>query len=426
MKILFVTPYYPPEKGAAMVRISETAKRLVRQGHQVTVLTTVPSYPTGIVPHEYRGRLLQEETREGVRVVRVWSYVSANTSFLKRILPQLSFALMAPLLGGRAIGHPDIIIVQSPPLFDAIAGRLLAWWKRRPFVFLVSDIWPGTPVELGILRNRLMIRFSKWLELSTYQRASAVWALTEGMRDDIVQRGFPLEHVFVITNGVDTKIFHPLPRAQARAELGWGDGFTVLYAGTHGATQGLTTILDAAELMRDRYDVHFVFAGDGAEKGVLKNQALGRQIRNVSFLDSQPHDRMPLLLNAADVCLVPLRKAPLFEAAIPSKLYEIMACGRPIVLGVDGEARRLIVDEAGAGLYVEPEDPHALVAAISHLHDHPHLTDLLGKRGRVFVETHFDRNELTLALERRLAALYEKTWPTSSDKEQVTVHAGVK
>src|SRR5438874_2130367 len=198
--ILFITPYYPPEISAPAVRISETAMRLVKRGHQVTVLTTFPNFPTGIVPPEYRGQMIQHEVRDGIRIVRVWSYVSPNKGFLRRIIAQLSFGCLAPLLGGKAVGRPDVIIVESPPLFDAIAGRMLAWLKRCPFIFTVSDLWPESAVQLGMLRNRTLIRLAEWLEWSTYLRAGAVWALTEGIRDALVQRGLPSEQVFRLTN----------------------------------------------------------------------------------------------------------------------------------------------------------------------------------------------------------------------------------
>lgn len=367
------------------------------------MLTTVPNYPIGIVPPEYRGHAIQKETRDGVNIVRVWSYISPNVGFLRRILSQLSFGCVASILGGKAVGHPDIIIVQSPPLFDAIAGRMLAWLKRCPFIFLVSDIWPESAVQLGMLRNRWLIRFSEWLEWSTYLRASAVWVVTEGIRQNLLQRGLSPAHMFLLTNGVDTTKFRPLPQAQARAELGWDDQFTVLYGGTHGLAHGLTTILDAAEHLRDHDDIRFVLVGEGATKADLIAHAQQRNLRNVTFLDAQPHDRMPLLLGAADICLVPLRKVPVFEGALPSKMYEIMACARPMILGVDGEARQLIEQEAGAALYVEPENASALVSAILHLREHPDLAELLGQKGLSFVRPRFDREQLTTALEAHIA-----------------------
>ena len=406
--ILFITPYYPPEKGAAPVRISETAVRLVKRGYEVTVLTTFPNYPTGIVPPEYRGRAIQQEVRDGVRIVRVWSYVSPNKGFLHRILAQLSFGCLAPVLGGKAVGRPDVLIVESHPLFNAIAGRMLAWRKHCPFIFTVSDLWPESAVRLGALRNRLLIQLAEWLEWSTYERASLVWALTEGIRRALIERGLSQEHVFLLTNGVDTSKFHPLPQTQARAELDWGDRFTVLYAGNHGLSQGLATVLEAAESLRDRTDIRIVLVGDGTAKADLVAQAQMRDLKNVTFLDPRPYDLMPLLLAGADVCLVPLRKMTLFEGALPSKMYEAMACARPIILGVEGEARRLVEQDAGAALAVEPENATALASAILYLYEHPEVAQLLGQRGRMFVEEQFDRDQLMPALEARIAQLLGK------------------
>src|SRR5713226_6386515 len=267
--ILFISPYYPPEKGAAAVCVSETAKRLVKQGNRVTVLTTVPNYPTGIVPPAYRGRAIQREVLDGVDVVRIWSYVSPNKGFLRRILAHFSFGFLAPLLGGKAVGQPDLIIVQSPPLFDAFAVRLMAWFKRCPFIFLVSDLWPESAVQLGMLRNRLLIRLAEWLEWSTYQKASLIWVVTEGIRQNLLQRGLPAERIFLLTNGVDTNKFQPMNKSQARAELGWDECFTILYAGTHGLAHGLETVLDAAEQLKNYPAIRFVLVGDGAAKASL-------------------------------------------------------------------------------------------------------------------------------------------------------------
>jgi colanic acid biosynthesis glycosyl transferase WcaI len=418
--VLFITPYYPPEKGAAMVRISETAKSLLKRGYKVTVLTTVPNYPTGIVPPEYRGHAIQHEVCDGVHVVRVWSYVSKNTSFLRRIVPQLSFAFIAPLLGGKAVGRPDIIIVQSPPLFDGIAGRLLSWFKRCPYIFLVSDLWPENAVQLGMLHNQLLIRLSEWLEWSTYKRARAVWALTEGIRANLIHRGLQQEHVFLLTNGVNTNRFRPLPQAQVRAELDWDDRYTVLYGGTLGVNQGLTTILDAAEQLRDCVDIRFVFIGDGAEKVFLIAEADRRDLKNVTFLDSLPNEQMPILFAGADVCLVPLRKIPLLLGALPAKMFEIMACARPIILGVDGEARQLAEQEAGAAIYVEPENPAAFVSAILYLRENPEVAQRLGQRGREYMEKHFERNKLVAKLDTRICTLLGKEVPPEEEMLAVT------
>lgn len=403
--VLFVTPYYPPEKGAPQVRNSETAQRLVQRGHQVTVLTTLPNYPTGIVPQEYRGGKAREEVRQGVQVIRVWSYISPNKGFFRRILAQLTFGCLSPILGWRKIGHPDVIIVESPPLFDAFAGRFLAWIKKCPFIFTVSDIWPESAIQLGMLRNHFAIRLAEWLEWSTYRRSGRVWTVTRGIRDTLIQRGLSEEKVFLLTNGVDTQEFKPLPQEQARADFGWEHRFVVLYAGTHGMAQGLMTVLDAAEALRNHTEVQFVLAGDGAEKEMLVASAKERELSNVTFLDALPHNRMPQLFATCDIFLVPLKKLPIFEGALPSKMYEAMACARPIILGVEGEARLLLETEAHSAIAVEPESVNELVSAITFLYEHPEERKRLGQQGRAFVEAYFDREQLVTKLEAEMNAL---------------------
>ncbi|MGI9057747.1 MAG: glycosyltransferase family 4 protein [Ktedonobacteraceae bacterium] len=419
--ILFVTPYYPPEISAPAVRISETAMRLVKRGHQVTVLTTFPNFPYGVVSPEYHGRLLQREKHDGIDIVRVWSYASPNKGFLPRILGQLSFGCLAAFLGWKAVGHPAVIIAESPPLFDAIAGRILAWHKHCPFIFMVADLWPEAAIQMGVLRNPLLIRLSEWLEWSTYQRAKLVWVVSEGVRDLLIQRGLPPERIFLLTNGVDTTLFHPLPQVRARAALGWDDRFTVLYAGTHGLAHGLPTILSAAEQMQHHPDIHIIFAGDGAVKAELIAQAEKRKLKNVTFLAAQPHDRLPLLLAAADVCLVPLRKVALFETTLPVKMFEVMACARPIVLSAEGKARQIAEQEARAAIAVEPENAEAIVSAILYLREHPEEAEALGQRGRSYVEASFDREQLTAKLEARIAKLLEKKVPVPRLKTRTKV-----
>jgi colanic acid biosynthesis glycosyl transferase WcaI len=406
--ILFISYYYPPEKAAAAVCVSENAKRLAKMGHQVTVLTTVPNYPTGIVPSEYRGRIIQREVLDGVHIIRVWSYVSPNKGFLRRILAQLSFGCLAALLGWNAVDYPDVIIAESHPLFNAFSARLLAWSKRRPFVFMVSDLWPESAVQLGVLRNQVLIRLAEWLEWSTYQRASLVWVVTEGIRNTLIRRGLPPERIFLLNNGVDTTKFRPFSKELARAELDWDCRFTILYAGTHGLSHGLTTILDAAKQLLNYKGIHIVLVGDGAEKANLIAQAQMQDLKNTTFLDPLPHDLMPMLLSAADVCLAHARKVPLFQGMLPIKMFEAMACDRPILLALDGEARKVAEQEAGAAIYVEPENSNALATAILYLYEHREQVELLGKRGHTYVEAHFDYDKLVSALDARIAMLLEK------------------
>ncbi len=420
-RILFISRYYPPEKAAAAVCVSEIAKRLVKLGHQVTVLTTVPNYPTGIVPKEYRGHLLYEEIFEDVRVIRVWSYISPNEGFLRRILAQLSFGCIAPFLAYKAIGSVDVIIVESPPLFNVIAAHMIAWRKSCPMIFWVADLWPESAVRLGILRNSLLIRLSEWLEGSTYRRSSIIWVVTQGMRETLIRRGIPLEKLLLITNGVDTAKFRPLPQAQARAELGWADRFTLLYAGNHGLVYAMTTLLDAAGMLQDYPDIHMILAGDGVKKAELVSEARKRCLKNVTFLDPVSHDRMPLLWAAADICLIPLRKLALVEGSLPVKMFEVMACARPFVLGAEGIARNLAEQEANAGIVVEPENVEALVSAILYLRTHPEEAEALGIRGHEYVKFHFDYERLTAVLDTRLEILLGKQAPVTIPETPVPV-----
>jgi colanic acid biosynthesis glycosyl transferase WcaI len=410
-RILFVTPYYPPEIGAPQTRISETAVRLARRGHDVTVLTTLPNYPSGVVPEQYRHGGQRREFLQGVRVVRVWSLIRPNSGFLGRVLAQLSFGCLAGVLGFRAVGSLDLAIIESPPLFDVIAGRLLAWRKRCPYILTVADIWPESAVQLGVLRARWAIWLAEQLEWSSYRRAGAVWTVTEGIHSALVRRGLPAERVFLLPNGVDTSRFRPADRRDARVQLGWDDKFTVVYAGTVGLAHGLETLVQAAEELRARPDIRFVVLGEGAAKAGLEAEVRNRGLKNLIFLEAQPHVRMPAVIAAADACLVSLRRIPLFKGALPSKLYEAMACARPILLAVDGEARRLVVEEAEAAIYVEPEEPIALARAILALRADPEVGRQLGLRGRAFVEAHFDRDRLTALLEDQITALLRKRAP---------------
>lgn len=419
-QILFISPYYPPEKGAAAVCVSENARRLAQRGHQVTVLTTVPNYPTGVVPPEYRGHLVQAEILDGVQVVRVWTYVSANKGFLRRILAHTSFGLLAPLLGYKRVGKPDLIIAQSPPLFDAIAVRLLSWLKRCPYIFMVSDLWPESAVQLGALRNRFFIRLAEWLEWSTYQRARLVWVVTEGIKNTLLRRGLPAERLFLLTNGVDTATFHPQSQAPARLTLNWDNRFTVVYVGTHGLSHGLVNVLNAAERLQEHADIHLVLIGDGAEKADLVAQAQRRNLTNITFLDPQPHTRIPLYLAAADLCLVHVRNIPLFTGMLPIKMYEAMACGRPVLLAIDGEARRVAAEESGAAFFVEPENDLALAEAISSLKSNPERLQAMGQRGRELVEERFAYDQLVLALDERIAALFPEKSPRLQEMTSIS------
>ena len=387
-----LTHYFPPEVGAPQARLFELASRAARAGHTVTVVTGFPNYPTGIVPPSYRGRFRMVEEMDGIRVIRTWVYATPNRGVVRRILNHLSFAFSS-LAATRLLGKVDVFFVESPPLFTGLAALAYRRLKRAPYVFNVSDIWPQSAVELGALRSAFAVRLAEMLEMHLYRRAARVSVVTPGMVERLASRGVPRDKLVLLTNSVDTTAFRP---AAANMELARGLGLderkVFLYAGTHGMAQGLGTILDAAKQTRNS-DVLYVLAGEGAEKDALVKRAESEGIANVRFLPNQPRQVMPDLLNLAYATIIPLRRLDLFKSALPSKMFESMAAAKPIVASLWGEAADLI-NAAGCGIVVPPEDPAALQEAVEKLATDPALARDLGEKGRAYVQEHFDRDRI--------------------------------
>jgi glycosyltransferase involved in cell wall biosynthesis len=404
-RILFVTQYYPPEAGAAANRISDIATHMVQLGHEVTVLTNLPNYPTGVVPPEYRDKARREEVIDGVRVVRVRSVIRPNSGFVTRITGMLSFGVIAGVAGARHIGPQDVIVAISPPLFTSIAGRRLAKKKHAPLVFNTADLWPESAVRLGALRNPLFIWLAERLEWSTYRRARTVWVVTEGQRETLLHRGLPASKILTLRTGANLSLFGRLEKASARSAVGWDDGFYVLHAGTLGLTMSGASLIDAADLLRGFPDIHFILAGDGAERPHLEHEARRRELNNVTFLGVQSQERVATLLSACDASLVNLRNLSFFEGTLPMKMYEAMASGRPLLLAADGLARKLAIDEAHAGIYVEPGNPHALARAVLYLRNHPEEGRKLGAQGRAYASSQLNRDAMIEQLSAHLRSL---------------------
>lgn len=408
MRVLFVTPYFPPEVGAPQTRIYELALRLSKMGHEISVLTTFPNYPSGIVPKEWRGKWFTKTIQEGLSIYRVWSYATPNRGFLKRITSHLTFAISATL-AALLLPRTDTMIVESPPLFDGFIGVFASTLRSIPYLFTVSDLWPESAIQMGMLKNQLLIRLSKSIELLFYRRASAVLALTAGIRDKIIADHIPASKVLLFRNSVDCELFHPAPvLGEFRSEIGVRNSdFLVLYAGTFGLAQNLGTVLDASHQLQNqgRSGIHFVLAGDGAESDILRAKAEAQGLLNLSFLSSLPKARVPELLNAADCVLVPLRNLEIFRGALPTKMFEAMACGKPLVLSVAGEAAEL-VEAAGAGICVAPEDSVAIQQAILALNKDRSGARRMGDNGRAFVLQHFSRDARALELNQALETLF--------------------
>ena len=402
MRILFLTAYFPPEIGAAQTRTHELAARLVKLGHTVHMLTTFPNYPSGIVPPEWRGKFFWHGTDTGINLHRVWSYATPNRGFLRRILGHFSFAFFACVVA-PFLPAVDVVIVESHPLFNGIAGAFISLIKRARNVLNVSDLWPQSAVEMGVLKNPLVIRIAEAVEMFSYRRASLILAMAQGIRKAIIEEGIDPSKVKLFLNAVDYELFRPNGEGlEIRRKIGIAEHeFVVLYAGTVGLAHGLQTILDTAALCQEagQSRIRFVLAGDGAEKALLQSEVSRRRLSNVLFLDPVPKRDLPSLLNAADAILVCLRNLKIFEGVVPTKILEGMSCGKPILGAVAGEAAGL-VSAADAGICAGPENPQGMCDAILNLMADPQGCVRMGQRGREYIQLNFCR-------ERRAAQLQE-------------------
>jgi len=429
MKILFLTQYFPPETGAAQNRLSDLASRLAEAEHSVTVLTALPSYPTGRIFDGYRGRLWMNENRNGVKVVRTWVYTTSQKGFVPRMLNYLCFSIVAFLAGLATARRADLVFVESPPLFVGVTGYLLSRLKRAKFVLNISDLWPESAIVLGMLRNRRLIKLATLVEKGLYRRAALVTGQTQGIVSSIQSR-VSGTRVVLLTNGIAPEFPAKVENARRernrlRQEFGFGENFVVAYAGVHGLAQGLDSIVQAAKTLSSHKEIQFVFFGDGPEKPHLRSIVAESGLTNVSFLPPVMISRMPEVLAAIDVAIVPLKNDPLFRGALPSKLFEAIGAGVPVVAAVDGEARRL-VQESGGGLAVEPENPDELAEAILLLHRDPGLRQKLSAHGRTYVEMNYNRKNIFEKLEQLLleitkseqSSLPGRTVPPSTEEPQ--------
>lgn len=396
MRILYFAPVFPPEQSGGATHVYELAKEWVRLGHSVTVTKGFPCHPHGCIPEKYRGRLVAREELDGIEVLYTWLYAAPNVGRFRRTLSYITGALVPLIANLCRRKRYDVVIGTCPHIFLVVAAFLYSLITGTRYVFEVRDMWPQQIVDLGQIKNRFVIRMLEALELFLYRRSRMVVTVTRGVKRAIVSRGIDPHKVATIPNGVDCDFLKPVGaelRRQTRHELGLGEKFVVSYFGTFGLSQGLSTVLGAAEVLRSERDVIFVLAGDGAERGKLIERKERSRLDNVMILSSQPRERMPALYGISDVGLVPLRKLPLFRHTVPSKIFEFLACGVPVILGVEGEARELL-EESGAGIAVPPEDHVALADAIRAVRNCPEMRREMSQRGIEWVRTHYDRKAL--------------------------------
>ena len=405
MRILYLSQYFPPEVGATQTRAHEMARHLVRMGHHVTVLAEFPNHPRGIIPEHYRGRFWEKDRLDGIEVIRTWVYARSQKTFRTRILFYLSFMVSALLAGLFLRGRYDVVYATSPPFFVGLTGLLLSRFKNAEFIFEVRDLWPRSAVELGELRNRFFIKLSEKLETLYYRHAARIVVVTAGIRRILTGRGIPEGKLVLITNGTTTELFRYTGDAKKR-EWGLGGKFVVLYAGIFGLAQGLERLCELAELLKPEEGIHFVFVGEGPLKPRVERLQQERNLHNLTLLDEVPREVIPEYISASDACLVPLQKNPLFLGALPSKMFDYLACERPVILSVDGEARK-VLEECGGGLYAEPENIYAMAQAILKLKAAPAIALKMGKSGRAFVEKYYSRRGKAEELERLLREVVE-------------------
>lgn len=369
MHILFLTDNFPPEVNAPASRTFEHCREWVAHGAKVTVITCAPNFPKGKVFNGYKNRLWQSEVMDGIRVIRVWTYITANEGFAKRVLDYVSFMLTGTL-AALFVRKVDVVVGTSPQFFTACAAWMVGKLKRVPWVFELRDIWPESIKAVGAMQDSLAIRVLERIELFLYRHASRIVAVTHAFKDTLIRRGIAGGKIDVITNGVDLSNFSPLPKdAGLGAELGLNDCFVAGYIGTHGLAHGLETLLDAAQILQQvsgAENIRILFLGDGAKKAELVESARARGLRNVVFVASVPKDQVPRYWSLLDVSIIHLRKTDLFTSVIPSKLFECMGMGIPVLHGVAGESAAIVQTEQ-VGEVFESDNAQQLVDALLKL-----------------------------------------------------------
>ena len=386
--------------GAPAARAAELAHHWSEAGYDVSVLTGFPNHPTGVVPPEWRSRLrrlIYNEKVGSVNVFRTWLWPLPNRKAHERMRNYASFCISAGLRG-LTLPRPEVIIATSPQLLVAVSGWWLAFARQVPFIFEVRDLWPESLTAVGMgdedsLLHHALAAVARFL----YERADRIVVVSPAFKDHLIRRWrVPEEKISVVENGVETDLFAPQPDPANRAlrqHLGAEGKFLVCYAGTMGMAHGLETLLDAAtQLQSESPDVMFLLVGEGAEKERIKALARDHGLGNIRFLDQQPRKNLPALISASDACLVLLKKTDVFKTVIPTKMLEFMSCSRPVIVGVDGQARQ-IVEQAGAGIVIEPENAAELALAIRQLAANPAHAAALGQSGREHILRHFSRRQ---------------------------------
>lgn len=400
MRILYLSQYFPPEAGATQTRAYEMAHNWILLGHSVTMITEFPNHPSGIIPLVYKRKIFERTDMDGIDVIRVWVKASPVKDFRNRMLFYLSFMINAIIAGTLLVrGKYHLLYASSPPLFVGGAALILSIFKHLPLVFEVRDLWPETAVALGELSNSRVISWATKLEEACYRKAIQVIVVTQGIYNRLIHRSIPKEKLMVVPNGsnIDMFSFRVSERERIRLEMGLEGKFIALYAGIHGIAQGLETIIEAACILQENPNIHFILIGDGPKKQEIVELAKKYNLPNLTLLPEKVREEIPAYLSAADIALVPLRNAEIFMGALPSKIFDAWACERPVLISIDGEARQIVEDIRG-GVFIPPEDPEKMAKALIVLMSTPFDLITMGKNGRLYTEQNHSRKSLAISL----------------------------
>jgi glycosyltransferase involved in cell wall biosynthesis len=393
--ILFLSDNFPPEVNAPASRTFEHCREWVKEGNQVTIITCNPNFPKGEIFPGYRNRLLQKENMSGINVIRVWTYIAENKGFAKRTLDYLSF-MIGSFIASFLVQKVDLIIGTSPQFFTAVSAWGSSTLKRVPFVFELRDLWPESIKAVGALKDSNLIRLFEVLEMFLYRRASRIVPVTQSFKNNLIQRGIDGEKVDVVTNGVDLNRFsHQSKNEDLIKQLGLKDCFVAGYIGTHGMAHSLETLLYAMNKLRDHpfgKKIRLVLLGDGARKQFLKDKAKQLNLTNVIFVDTVSKEKVSDYWSILDASIIHLKKTELFRTVIPSKLFECMGMGLPVLHGVDGESAD-IVRETNCGVLFEPENVDQLIEKLLYLQSEPDFLENI-RQNALAAAKKYDRSHL--------------------------------
>ena len=408
MRILFLTHYFTPEGNAPAARTHEHCKRWIKEGHEIQVLTCVPNLPDGIVYEGYRNNLWQRETIDGIEIIRVWTFLAANKGTIRRILNYVSY-MFAATIAGVLVKRPDLVIATSPQFFCGLSGAIISKIRRIPFILEIRDIWPdGITAAGGLTNAKWAIRLVEFLASCLYRSALKIITVGDGYKQKLEEKGISKDKIEIIPNGADSSKYFPCkPNKDLIEHFSLNGKFVCSYIGTIGMSHGLSIVLRAAKILREEGNdrILFMLVGDGAERLDLEKFASDTKLNNIIFTGRQPKELVPQLLSVADVCLVHLRKMELFKTVYPSKIFEAAAMAKPIILGVEGFASKLI-REAGAGICIEPENEVELLEALGKLKKNSNLRRAYGASGRKYVNKHFNRDKLAAEYLRLIVDLH--------------------